>query len=240
MAMRFAMLAAALAAAAPAAAQSAKPPAEADRTIIEADVIEGVSDLEVSGRGNAEIRRDDMTIFGESLRYNREFGRAEGEGGCACSAALTASSAAPVYNTLDNTGVFEPELSPRARAYGARQRRALEFLGPERYRFINGNYTTCRPGQEDWRLEASELELDFEEEEGTAVHPRLRFFDTTIVASPYAVFPIGDRRKTACSRRITPRPASAASRSEFRTTGTSRPSTTPRSPRFSWASAATS
>ena len=49
MAMRFAMLAAALAAAAPAAAQSAKPPAEADRTIIEADVIEGVSDLEVRG-----------------------------------------------------------------------------------------------------------------------------------------------------------------------------------------------
>ena len=81
MAMRFAMLAAALAAAAPAAAQSAKPQAEADRTTIEADVIEGVSDLEVSARGNAEIRRDDMSIFGESLCYNREFGRAEGEGG---------------------------------------------------------------------------------------------------------------------------------------------------------------
>ena len=30
------------------------------------------------------------------------------------------------YNTLDNTGVFEPELS-RARAYGARQRRASGF-----------------------------------------------------------------------------------------------------------------
>ena len=75
---RFATLALALAAAAPAAAQTAKPEAaqprsteadaEADRTTIEADVIEGVSDLEVGARGNAEIRRDDMTIFGETLR----------------------------------------------------------------------------------------------------------------------------------------------------------------------------
>ncbi|HEX2334331.1 MAG TPA: LPS-assembly protein LptD [Burkholderiales bacterium] len=198
MAMRFAMLAAALAAAAPAAAQSAKPPAEADRTTIEADVIEGVSDLEVSGRGNAEIRRDDMTIFGESLRYNREFGRAEGEGGVRLQRGADRFFGPRLYyNTLDDTGVFESPsylLERERTARGSAER--LEFLGPERYRFINGNYTTCRPGQEDWRLEASELELDFEEEEGTAVHPRLRFFDTTIVASPYAVFPIGDRRKS--------------------------------------------
>jgi LPS-assembly protein len=198
MAMRFAMLAAALAAAAPAAAQSAKPPAEADRTTIEADVIEGVSDLEVSGRGNAEIRRDDMTIFGESLRYNREFGRAEGEGGVRLQRGADRFFGPRLYyNTLDDTGVFESPsylLERERTARGSAER--LEFLGPERYRFINGNYTTCRPGQEDWHLEASELELDFEEEEGTAVHPRLRFFDTTIVASPYAVFPIGDRRKS--------------------------------------------
>jgi LPS-assembly protein len=197
MAMRFAMLAAALAAAAPAAAQS-EPPAEADRTTIEADVIEGVSDLEVSGRGNAEIRRDDMTIFGESLRYNREFGRAEGEGGVRLQRGADRFFGPRLYyNTLDDTGVFESPsylLERERTARGSAER--LEFLGPERYRFINGNYTTCRPGQEDWHLEASELELDFEEEEGTAVHPRLRFFDTTIVASPYAVFPIGDRRKS--------------------------------------------
>jgi LPS-assembly protein len=161
-------------------------------------VIEGVSDLEVSGRGNAEIRRDDMTIFGESLRYNREFGRAEGEGGVRLQRGADRFFGPRLYyNTLDDTGVFESPsylLERERTARGSAER--LEFLGPERYRFINGNYTTCRPGQEDWHLEASELELDFEEEEGTAVHPRLRFFDTTIVASPYAVFPIGDRRKS--------------------------------------------
>ena len=198
MAMRFAMLAVALAAAAPAAAQTAKPPAEADRTTIEADVIEGVSDLEVGARGNAEIRREDMSIFGESLHYNREFGRAEGEGGVRLQRGADRFFGPRLYyNTLDDTGVFESPtyLLERDRtARGSAER--LEFLGPDRYRFINANYTTCRPGQEDWRLEASELELDFEEEDGAAVHPRLRFFDTTILAAPYAVFPIGERRKS--------------------------------------------
>ena len=198
---RLATLAAALAIAEPAAAQTT--PArtvqqEAERTTIEADVLEAVSDLEFSARGNAEIRRDDMTIFGESLRYNRELGRTEGEGGVRLQRGADRFSGPRLYyNTLDDSGVFESPtyiLERDRTARGSAER--IEFLGRERYRLINANYTTCRPGHEDWRLEASELELDFEEEEGHARAPRLRFFDTTIIASPWAVFPLGDRRRS--------------------------------------------
>ncbi|MGH6915155.1 MAG: hypothetical protein ACREH3_15815, partial [Geminicoccales bacterium] len=76
---RLATLAAALVAAAPVLAQDDG--AELGRTTIDAERIEGVSDLEVSATGAAEIRRDDVRIFGESLRYNRELGTAEAEGG---------------------------------------------------------------------------------------------------------------------------------------------------------------
>jgi len=203
MALRIAMLALALAAATPAGAQTAKPQAkapdpDADRTVIEADAIEGVSDLEVSARGNAEIRRDDLTIFGETLRYNRETGRAEADGGVRLQRGADRFFGPHLqYNTLDDTGAFESPsyLLERDRtARGTAER--IEFLGRERYRLTNANYTTCRPGQEDWRVEAREMELDFEEEEGTASGPRLRFFDTTILASPWAVFPLGDRRRS--------------------------------------------
>ncbi len=203
MALRFAMLALALAIAAPAAAQvptppSAAPDPEADRTTIEADAIEGVSDLEVSARGNAEIRRDDMSIFGETLRYNRETGRAEGDGGVRLQRGADRFFGPHLqYNILDDSGVFESPsyLLERDRtARGTAQR--IEFLGPNRYRLIDANYTTCRPGLEDGRVVASEIELDFDEEEGTASHPRLRFFDTTILASPWATFPLGDRRRS--------------------------------------------
>ncbi|MGH8691519.1 MAG: LPS-assembly protein LptD, partial [Burkholderiales bacterium] len=198
MALRFATLALALAAAAPAAAQTAGAGAEADRTTVEADVIEGVSDLEVTARGNAEIRRDDMTIFGDVLRYNRELGRAEGDGGVRLQRGADRFFGPRLYyNTLDDTGVFENPgyLLQRDRtARGSAER--VEFLGRERYRLTNANYTTCQPGREDWRLEAREIELDFEEEEGEATGPRLRFFDTTILASPWAVFPLGNRRRS--------------------------------------------
>jgi LPS-assembly protein len=211
MALRFATAAAALAIAAQAGAQTRKPDPEADRTTIEAEVIEAVSDLEVSARGNAEIRRDDMTIFGETLRYNRETGLAEGDGGVRLQRGADRFFGPRLYyNTLDDTGQFESPgyLLERDRtARGSAER--LEFLGRERYRLTNANYTTCRPGQEDWRLEARELELDFEEEEGTASGPRLRFFDTTILASPWAVFPLGDRRRSGL---LTPYYAQTSSR----------------------------
>ena len=198
MALRFAMLALALTAVAPATAQTPKPNPESDRTTIEADAIEGVSDLEVSARGNAEIRRDDMSIFGETLRYNRETGRAEGDGGVRLQRGADRFFGPHLqYNILDDSGVFESPsyLLERDRtARGTAER--IEFLGPNRYRLINANYTTCRPGQEDWRIEASEIELDFDEEEGTASAPRLRFFDTTVLASPWATFPLGDRRRS--------------------------------------------
>src|SRR5205823_14337722 len=68
MSSRLATLAIALAAAGSALGQ------QSESTTIDAQKIEGVSDLEVSARGAAEIRRGEVTVFGEFLRYNREFG----------------------------------------------------------------------------------------------------------------------------------------------------------------------
>ena len=211
MALRCALLALALAASAPAAAQTAAPGAETDRTIVEADVIEGVSDLEVTARGNAEIRRDDMTIFGDVLRYNRELGRAEGDGGVRLQRGADRFFGPRLYyNTLEDTGVFENPgylLQRERTARGGAER--VEFLGRDRYRLTNASYTTCQPGREDWRLEAREIELDFEQEEGEARGARLRFFDTTILASPWAVFPLSDRRRSGI---LTPYYAQTSSR----------------------------
>ncbi len=194
---RLATLAAALIAAAPVLAQDAGSD-EQGRTTIDAERIEGISDLEVSATGAAEIRRDELRIFGESLRYNRELGTAEAEGGVRLQSGVDRFFGPRVqYNTLDDTGSFEqPQyLLQRDRtARGGAER--LDILGKDRYRFTKATFTTCQPGQEDWRLEAAELELDYVEEEGRATSPRLRFFDIPILGAPYVTFPLEDRRKS--------------------------------------------
>jgi LPS-assembly protein len=192
MSSRLATLAIALAAAGNALGQ------QSESTTIDAQKIEGVSDLEVSARGAAEIHRGEVTVFGDYLRYNREFGELEGTGGVRLQSGVDRFFGPTLeYNTLEDTGTFDHPgfLLQRERpARGGGER--MEFLGPSHYRFYNARFTTCQPGQDDWFLEASQLELDYNADEGKASHPRLRFFDHTMLAFPYATFPLENGRRS--------------------------------------------
>ncbi len=191
---RFALLAFFLAA--PALAQTGAP---ADTpTTIDAERIEGVGDLEVTARGNAEIRQEEFSLFGDVLRYNREFGRAQGEGGVRMQRGVDRFFGPRMqYNTLDDTGVLEsPTFILQSDQTARGEAESLEFLGKGHYRMTDARYTTCRPGQDDWVLQASELELDFANDEGHAKAPRLRFFDVPILGFPFASFPLENRRRS--------------------------------------------
>jgi LPS-assembly protein len=192
MRFRLATLAVAFAAAAAARAQEGAP------TTVDARKIEGVSDLEVTARGDAEIHHDDVTIFGDYLRYNQEFGRVDAEGGVRLQSGPDRFSGPSLqYDTLDDTGRIEQPkflLQRELPARGAAER--LEFRGKNQYRLFDVSYTTCKPGQDDWFLEASQIDLDYDREEGHARHPRLRFLDHTILAFPFASFPLENSRKS--------------------------------------------
>src|SRR2546421_7024711 len=191
---RLATLAVALAAAAPAGAQNAPP----EPTTVAAEKIEGISDLEVTARGAAEIHRGEVTIFGDYLRYNQEFGRVDAQGGVRLQSGVDRFFGPSLeYDTLEDTGTFASPgfLLQRDRpARGGAER--LEFLAKNQYRLFNAWFTTCQPGQDDWFLQAAELDLDYDAMEGHAKSPRLRFFDHTLFAFPFASFPLENRRKS--------------------------------------------
>jgi LPS-assembly protein len=203
--LRFAMhlgrLALLAACASQAVAQQAPPapPAEEKQPMtLDAERIQGVGDLEFSAQGAAEIRQDELTIFGEWLRFNQEFGRVDGDGGVRLQQGPDRFFGPRLrYDTLNDTGRFESPGFLLQRDMSARGSASeVEFLGPGRYRMKNARYTTCSPAKEDWVLDADELELDYAKEEGRAEQPRLRFFDTTILYAPFATFPLENRRKT--------------------------------------------
>jgi LPS-assembly protein len=188
----------------PAAPVQAAPLPARGPTTIDAQRIEGIGELEVTARGAAEIKRDDTTIFGEYLKLNRETGLVEGEGGVRIERAGDRLSGTRLrYNTIDETGVLEqPVFVFRRNTVTRGAAEQLEFLGGDRYRLRQANYTTCEPGNDDWRVEADDLVLDYQAEEANVQRGRLRFFDTTIFALPFGTFPLENRRKSGL---LTPR-----------------------------------
>jgi LPS-assembly protein len=203
MPQHFATLLVVLAAASPALAQAPAPAQaaiaeEKGPTTIDAERIDGVGDLEFSAHGSAELRQGELTIFGDVLKYNQELGRVEADGGVRLQLGVDRFFGPRlVYDTLGDTGLFyEPRflIQQEQVARGGAER--IEFLGKGRYRMKDATFTTCAPGNDDWQLEARELVLDYQIAEGRAESPRLRFFDTTILAAPFATFPLERRRKS--------------------------------------------
>lgn len=180
-------------------AQGAPSPARTPGpTTIEALSIEGVSEFEVTARGQVELKRDNLNVYSELLRYNREFGRVEADGGVRIERDGDRFFGTRLRLDLNSdTGVFEEPAFILRRTQTARgSAERLEFLGKNHFRLVGGSFTTCEPGREDWHFEARELELDYEAEEGRIRNGRLRFFDTTLLAIPWGTFPLENRRKT--------------------------------------------
>jgi LPS-assembly protein len=212
---RYAMLVVALAVAAPVIAQNrrapVKPPAaerpapvtapvaeEKGPMTIDAERIDGIGELEATARGSAEINQDELTIFGDYLKYNQEFGRIDADGGVRLQMGVDRFFGPRLrYSTVDDTGVFEQPGFLLQRDLPARgNASSVEFMGKQKYRLKDVSFTTCQPGNDDWFLEAAEMDLDYDAEVGHAKSPKLRFFDTTILKAPFASFPLENRRKS--------------------------------------------
>ena len=168
-------------------------------TTIDAQSIEGVSELEVTARGRVEFQREDLTVYSEFLRFNQEFGRVEADGGVRLQRGADRFFGPRLrYNTRDDTGVFEGSnfilQGETTTMRGSAER--LEFLGKDLYRLVKGSFTSCEPGKEDWRFEAGELEIDNERSVATVRDGRFRFFDTTLLPLPYGSFSLDKQRKS--------------------------------------------
>lgn len=85
-------------------------------------------------------------------------------------------------------------LSGKINARGNADR--AELIQPELTQYENIVYTTCRPGQNAWSLDAEKLELDQSSGRGVARNAKLRVRGVPILYTPYLSFPIDDRRKS--------------------------------------------
>ena len=174
------------------------PASPGEPATIDARRIEGISGLEVTAQGGVEFRQGETSVYTEYLKFNREFGRLEAEGGVRLGQGADRFNGTRLqYNTTDHTGVLEdPSFLMRRKQTARGGAERIEFLGPNRFRLSGAHFTTCEPGNDDWRIEARQLDLDYDEEHAVARGARLRFLDTTILGTPYFSFPLNNRRRS--------------------------------------------
>ena len=72
----------------------------------------------------------------------------------------------------------------------------VRISGRERITAHDVTYTTCDPGDADWRIVASRLELDRVEDTGTASDIWLELQGQRLLYLPWMSFPLSDRRKS--------------------------------------------
>ena len=63
-------------------------------------------------------------------------------------------------------------------------------------RIRDADYTTCNPDSNAWMLSAKRMTLDYNEDVGTAWHVWLKVKDIPVFYTPFATFPLSDKRKS--------------------------------------------
>ena len=154
-------------------------------------------DAELYLKGDVRLRQGGFQASGSEARYNTQSGQlslqgpmvSRGEGFL-----LTGENAhySADSGQLDiNTATFllhQSELRGEASS--------LSRVGENQVVITDGLLTTCGPGQNDWAIVASDIELDQAEGFGSARHVRLEVLDAPVFYWPYITFPIDDRRKS--------------------------------------------
>lgn len=175
---------------------------------IDADRIEGVSGRETTAQGNATLRKGDLSVRADLLKYREESEDVEARGNVRFeSGGNVVSGPLLKYRVGDATGVFEkPEFTfaprkPRANlgqqpVSSRGQADSIQFLGEDQYRIKNGYFTSCKPGDDSWLIRADQLDLDMTREVGTAHGGSVIFKGVPVIAAPAFNFPLNDQRNS--------------------------------------------
>jgi LPS-assembly protein len=163
-----------------------------------ADSVRAEGGTVIELEGSAEINRGGNRLTADRLRYDKSTDTAQAYGN------------AQFHDFTGNdfyTDQFRVELRTRRGEIGAGRYRlrndsargevgGVDLGGPTHTRLNDVTYTTCQEGQDDWFLNVDELNLDHQENVGTAWHATVEFWDVPIFYFPYLSFPLGDQRKS--------------------------------------------
>ena len=174
-------------------------PSEEDRLFLSADNFDYDPELELFWlSGDVRMAQGSRRIAADKVVYDRESADLVGDGSIFVSnPGIRFIADEAELNLESDQGELRDvqyRLTGKINARGDAHK--VEQVSPTLTKYRDVVYTSCRPGQRAWTLDAEELELDQAEGQGIARNAKLRVRGVPVFYTPYLSFPIDDRRKS--------------------------------------------
>ncbi len=164
---------------------------------IDADRIHGYYKQEIEAVGDAKLRRGDQSISADRMKYFQDTEDTEAEGHVRLERARDTLEGTDLQLNLETEiGHLSQPIYHMKDGSGRGTGSLLLFEGDDNYRLKQGSYTTCPVGNDDWYIRADDLEINNDEEVGTARNVSVRFKDVPILYLPWMNFSYNGKRKT--------------------------------------------
>jgi LPS-assembly protein len=183
------------------------PADERDNTQISADFTETSRDGSTSLDGNIVIERHLMRVTADHAKYNKQDDEITLKGNVYIDTqnmSLNADSGTVSTNSEDtdegpqgkfNNIIFfiaDSNMNGKAEAINSGE----HSDGTNHSTLINASITSCNLEKPDWLISADEIELDHDDEYGSAEDVVIRFKDVPFMYVPYMEFPTSDKRRS--------------------------------------------
>jgi LPS-assembly protein len=168
---------------------------DVDQTRIEAQTVVSEDRETIRFTGDVSVTSQQQKISADEVVFDKSSARINASGNVRFEdpSYRLASPAIEIDNQNDTALIEQPEFELRNN-HARGQADQIRKIDQYRNRYRDLAYTTCDPGDRDWQLRASEMEIDQESGRGTAKHTRLYFQGLPFLYLPYFQFPVDDRR----------------------------------------------
>lgn len=152
---------------------------------------------QVTFEGDAQLRKIGSSLHADRIDYWRDLHRVEATGNVSVEQAGTRMTGPRLLMQLDTgKGSFDQPSYDLTGVGGRGQADRLDFIGNRFMQLFGGSFTSCKPGNEDWRIEAERLDLDLESAQGFGRDARLKIRNRTVMRLPVVAFPLNDKRQS--------------------------------------------
>ncbi|MHB8426550.1 MAG: LPS-assembly protein LptD [Acidiferrobacterales bacterium] len=175
-------------------------PSGASETLVYIDADRAIARLNKTSTfaGNVGLRRGNICIGADKLTYDSRTSQVHAAGHITLRSDGGDIIHTPILNySLDKESGYTSKARFHIASNGARGKaKTIRLTGNNQLQLDDMRYTTCPPGNEDWLLSGTRLDLDKATSVGTAHNVTLRFMHVPILYVPYFSFPLSDKRKS--------------------------------------------